>query len=88
MLFCPLACTKQQIVYILCFCYRLVIFKKSLQKTFSEKRAHSLSIAQVCETINTEHNTQPFTQSEINAAIERMTDDNQIMFSDGIVFLI
>ncbi|XP_065170674.1 DNA replication licensing factor Mcm3 isoform X2 [Atheta coriaria] len=66
---------------------RLAKFKSSLQRGFRDNRVQSLSLTKVKEIVN-ENNTSPFTESEVSAAIERMTDDNQIMVSDDIVFLI
>ncbi|XP_017774841.1 PREDICTED: DNA replication licensing factor Mcm3 [Nicrophorus vespilloides] len=67
---------------------RLTLFKSSLQKGFRENRVQSLSVPKVRSIINTANSANPFTDSEIKAAIDRMTDDNQIMVSDDIVFLI
>ncbi|XP_072385638.1 DNA replication licensing factor Mcm3 [Diabrotica undecimpunctata] len=66
---------------------RLTTFKSSLQKAFRENRTQSLSLSRIREFINSDNPT-PYTQNEISAAIERMTDDNQVMLSDGFVFLI
>ncbi|XP_050507610.1 DNA replication licensing factor Mcm3 [Diabrotica virgifera virgifera] len=66
---------------------RLTTFKSSLQKAFRESRTQSLSLRRVREFINSDNPT-PYTQNEISAAIERMTDDNQVMLADGFVFLI
>ncbi|KAJ8950687.1 hypothetical protein NQ318_012767 [Aromia moschata] len=66
---------------------RFSAFKSSLQRAFRENRAQSLSLIRIREFVNTD-NSSPYTQGEINTAIERMTDDNQVMSADGIVFLI
>lgn len=75
-------------IKINCLNSRLTIFKRSLQKAFSEQRAQSLSLTRVRESVNTEQQVSPFSQGEITAALNQMTEDNQIMLSDGIVFLI
>ncbi|XP_022920359.2 DNA replication licensing factor Mcm3 [Onthophagus taurus] len=67
---------------------RLSKFKSCLQKTFRENRTQSLSLVKVKDSVNSQYSNEPFSQSEINAAVERMTEDNQVMLSDGIVFLI
>ncbi|TMW46852.1 hypothetical protein DOY81_008069 [Sarcophaga bullata] len=66
---------------------RLLIFKNSLQRLFRDAREQSLSLARITSSLN-ENNEEPFSKSEIEGAINRMTDDNQIMVADGIVFLI
>lgn len=66
---------------------RLDAFKNSLQKLFREAREQSLALTRIVAAIN-ENNLEPFSESEVNAAVHRMTEDNQIMVADGIVFLI
>lgn len=66
---------------------RLHIFKNSLQKLFREAREQSLSLNRITSAIN-ENNDEAFTSGEIEAAVLQMTEDNQIMVADGIVFLI
>lgn len=58
-----------------------------LQWAFRENRAQSLSLAKVHESVNKDV-SEPFTQDEITAAINLMTEDNQVMLVDGIVLLI
>lgn len=66
---------------------RLGIFKNGLQRLFREAREQSLSLSRITASIN-ENNPEPFTGGEIDAAMHRMTEDNQIMVADDIVFLI
>ncbi|KAF7268434.1 hypothetical protein GWI33_018443 [Rhynchophorus ferrugineus] len=66
---------------------RLSSFKTSLSKAFQENRTQALNLAKVREFVN-QDNSNPYTQGEISAAIDRMSDDNQVMLADGIVFLI
>ncbi|KAK9888550.1 hypothetical protein WA026_000795 [Henosepilachna vigintioctopunctata] len=66
---------------------RFTLFKTSLHRLFKENRTQSLPLSRIKESINSEQSAS-FSQGEILAAIERMTDDNQVMMSDGIVFLI
>lgn len=67
---------------------RLKEFKSSLFQSFREARSQSLAMTRLKDSINDSVGREVFTQGEIHAAIARMTDDNQIMMSDGIVFLI
>jgi len=66
---------------------RLGSFKKSLSHAFQENRTQTLSLARVKEFVNKD-NASPYSQSEIEAAIDKMSEDNQVMMADGIVFLI
>ncbi|XP_017154896.1 DNA replication licensing factor Mcm3 [Drosophila miranda] len=66
---------------------RLGAFKNGLQRLFREAREQSLPLGRITTAIN-ENNAEPFASGEIEAAIHRMTDDNQIMVADEIVFLI
>ncbi|KAH8339659.1 hypothetical protein KR074_001955 [Drosophila pseudoananassae] len=66
---------------------RLGAFKNGLQRLFREAREQSLGLARITTAIN-EGNVEPFSGGEIEAAVHRMTEDNQIMVADDIVFLI
>lgn len=66
---------------------RLQVFKKLLHKLFAEQHAQSLPVERIREYVNTQQRTE-FTAGEMKAAIEKMTDENQIMEADGQVFLI
>lgn len=70
------------------FVYRLATFKSSLQKAFRTSRTQSLSLQRIKEIVNEEHSSNPFSTGEITAALHKMEEDNQIMLTDGIVFLI
>jgi DNA replication licensing factor MCM3 len=67
---------------------RLKIFKNGLQKAFRESREQSMSLENVVKYINQHSGDEQFTEDEIASAVHKMTDDNQIMVADGIVFLI
>ena len=69
------------------FCCRLSSFKTTLCRAFQENRTQALSLPKLKEFVNKD-NLTPYTQGEIDAAIEKMTDENQVMMADGIVFLI
>lgn len=66
---------------------KLKIFKTTLQKAFRETRTQSLGLDKVKEFLEKE-SPEPFSAGEVNSAIKQMTDDNQIMMADGIIFLI
>lgn len=66
---------------------RLTLFKQKLNQTFRNAREHTLALERLTGAIN-QGAEEPFGQGEINAAVERMSDANQIMVADGIVFLI
>ncbi|KAL1512773.1 hypothetical protein ABEB36_002305 [Hypothenemus hampei] len=66
---------------------RLSSFKTSLNKAFQENRTQALSLVKVKEFVNKDNNT-PYSQGEIEAAIEKMSDENQVMMADGIIFII
>lgn len=67
---------------------RLKIFKNGLQKAFREAREQSSSLASIITFIDQNSGDVAFTNTEITAAVEKMTDDNQIMLADDMVFLI
>lgn len=67
---------------------RLNIFKNGLQKVFREARDSSLPIERIVSYINQNSGDVAFSQDEISSALEKMTNDNQIMVADDIVFLI
>lgn len=67
---------------------RLNIFKNGLQKLFRESRESSLPVERIVAYVNLNSGDIAFSQGEIKSALERMTNDNQIMVADEIVFLI
>lgn len=67
--------------------FRLAVFKTGLQRAFRDTRTQSLSMTRIKEFVNS-NNSTPFSMGEINSAVEQMTNDNQVMLADGIVFLI
>ncbi|CAD7077331.1 unnamed protein product [Hermetia illucens] len=66
---------------------RLEIFKTNLSSCFRKMREQSLPKQTLVEHIN-ENVSDAFSEGEIDAAISQMTEDNQIMLADGVVFLI
>ena len=67
---------------------RLSVFKNGLQKIFRESRESSFPVERIVKYINENSGDVSFSQGEIASALERMTNDNQIMVADEIVFLI
>ncbi|CAG5124843.1 unnamed protein product [Candidula unifasciata] len=67
---------------------RLKTFRSSLYQLYKKERAQSVQLAQIKEHMAAEHKEQPFSEDEIMAAIDKMMDDNQVMLSDSIVFLV
>uniref|UniRef100_A0A8C3X3T2 DNA replication licensing factor MCM3 n=1 Tax=Catagonus wagneri TaxID=51154 RepID=A0A8C3X3T2_9CETA len=66
---------------------RLKAFKAALLEVFQEAHAQSVGMNRLTESINRDRE-EPFSSSEIQAALSQMQDDNQVMVSEGIVFLI
>ncbi|XP_048841199.1 DNA replication licensing factor MCM3 [Brienomyrus brachyistius] len=66
---------------------RLKAFKGALLEAFRSAHAQSVSLAALKEVINKDNQT-PFTAAEVDDALGRMQDDNQVMVSSDIVFLI
>lgn len=67
---------------------RLQIFRTTLQGVFSEKHEQALPLTDITARLEKDYPETTFTSSEVNQAIERMTEDNQIMLSAGTVFLV
>ena len=68
---------------------RLTKFKASLLSLFKSRHAQSLELDLVREQLKTEHTDDAaFSEDEMFAAIAKMMDDNQVMLSDQVVFLI
>jgi len=67
---------------------RLTAFKSTLTKLFKEERSQTAALGRLKEFLKTEHPDEPFTNDEVDAAIQKMTDANQIMVADEMLFLI
>lgn len=67
---------------------RLAVFKSSLSKMFQGSHAQSAPMSKVREYMSLQHSAEPFSADEMEAALQRMTDANQIMVADEMVFLI
>lgn len=66
---------------------RLKEFKVALLDVFREAHAQSVGMNRLTESINRDKE-EPFSSAEIQAALSKMQDDNQVMVSEGIIFLI
>ncbi|NWS41660.1 MCM3 factor, partial [Probosciger aterrimus] len=66
---------------------RLKAFKACLLEVFKASHAQSVGLKKMMESINHD-NPEPFSLSEVKMALAHMQDDNQIMVSDDIIFLI
>ncbi|KAM9017379.1 DNA replication licensing factor MCM3 [Ara ararauna] len=66
---------------------RLKAFKACLLEVFKASHAQSVGLKNMMESINRD-NPEPFSQDEVKVSLAHMQDDNQIMVSDDIIFLI
>ncbi|XP_041968023.1 DNA replication licensing factor Mcm3 [Aricia agestis] len=67
---------------------RLSQFKSALQQLYRDERANNLPLDRVTSHINQLYSHEPFDAGEIHAALNRMTQDNQVMMADDIIFLV
>lgn len=67
---------------------RLKIFRTSLYQLFKKERAQSVNLDDVKKHMATTHADSPFSNDELMAAIDKMMDENQVMLSDQILFLV
>ena len=67
---------------------RLTLFKSSLQNVFSSEHAQTLSMDTVVAAVRRDYPNANFTRGEMEAALNKMQDENQIMVSDEQIFLI
>lgn len=66
---------------------RFKAFKAALLDAFKAAHAQSLGMQTLMASINKE-NKVPFTEEEVQTALDKMQEDNQIMVTDHIIFLI
>ncbi|XP_062857382.1 MCM3 minichromosome maintenance deficient 3 (S. cerevisiae), like [Trichomycterus rosablanca] len=66
---------------------RMKVFKAALLKAFEVTRSQSVAIPELLTHIN-KGQSEEFDQKEVNALLDRMQDDNQVMVSEDVVFLI
>lgn len=55
---------------------------------FQGSHAQSATMSKLREYMSQQHSAEPFSADEMEAALQRMTDANQIMVADDMVFLI
>lgn len=63
------------------------VFKAALLKTFKVTRSQSVPIPGLLTHIN-KGQSEEFDQQEVQLLLERMQDDNHVMVSEDVVFLI
>ncbi|XP_041967540.1 MCM3 minichromosome maintenance deficient 3 (S. cerevisiae), like isoform X2 [Alosa sapidissima] len=66
---------------------RLKVFKAALLKAFKSARSQSVAVSDLLSHVNQDQ-TDPFQPLEIQQLLDRMQDDNQVMVSEDVVFLI
>ncbi|XP_062412117.1 MCM3 minichromosome maintenance deficient 3 (S. cerevisiae), like isoform X2 [Sardina pilchardus] len=66
---------------------RLKVFKAALLKAFKSTRSQSVAVSDLLSHVNQDQ-TDPFQPLEIQQLLDRMQDDNQVMVSEDVVFLI
>lgn len=62
-------------------------FKTALLKAFKVTRSQSVAVPELLTHIN-KGQEEEFDQNEVNLLLERMQDDNRVMVSENVVFLI
>ncbi|XP_052867305.1 DNA replication licensing factor Mcm3 [Anopheles cruzii] len=67
---------------------RLKLFRQGVHHAFRQFRDQAVALSRLTKHINENSGTEAFTSGEIAAAINRMTESNQIMVHDDMVFLI
>ena len=87
--YCMMSNTGNLIIIVLvCFTYfRLTEFRSAVVKAFSTEHSQSLPIDQLTELVNS-GTASRFNSAEVSTALEQMQDANQVMVSEGVVFLI
>ncbi|CAB1324023.1 unnamed protein product [Coregonus sp. 'balchen'] len=70
---------------------RLKLFKAALMKAFQTTRSQSVAVTELLTLVNkTTHgqDDHEFDEQEVEKLLGRMQDNNQVMMSEGVVFLI
>jgi len=67
---------------------RLASFGAALSRMFQEQHSQTVTVADASEYIRARHAAQPFSEGETQAALAKLTDQNKIMVSDDLIFLI
>ncbi|XP_039290913.1 zygotic DNA replication licensing factor mcm3 [Nilaparvata lugens] len=65
-------------------------FKSSICNLFRSERSETLRYQRAMTLMNEQqqHQQRPFTEGEAAAAVQQMSDANQVMYADGMLFLI
>ncbi|GFQ83655.1 DNA helicase, partial [Trichonephila clavata] len=63
-------------------------FKTIISKLFKERHAQSVPLPELNTFVSQQEIQEPFTPEEIDAALNTMTEANQLMVANDIVFLI
>ncbi|KAL1022690.1 hypothetical protein UPYG_G00031070 [Umbra pygmaea] len=68
---------------------RLKLFKAALMKAFQTMRSQSVAVTELLTLVNkSTQGQEEFDEQELEKLLSRMQDDNQVMMSEGVVFLI
>lgn len=71
-----------------CLPSRLAAFRTAVSEAFSTEHAQSMPVGRVTQLVNTGRPDNPFSANEITAGLNTMEEANQVMVSEGVVFLI
>ena len=84
-----MGCVHLLILFLHSFslCLRLGMFRSSVVKAFSSSHSQSLPVTELTSQVNSDPSTQ-FSDAEVSVALEQMQEANQVMVSEGVVFLI
>ena len=64
------------------------MFRSKVGGAFSGEHAQSLPLARLEELVNASCHDDPFSSGEVSAGLVAMEEANQVMVSEGVVFLI
>ena len=67
---------------------RLELFKKSMYNAFKAKHAQSISIDDLNTQLEQDNPIDKFPEAEVTAMLAQMQDENKIMTSENMIFLI
>ena len=67
--------------------FRMAQFRSLVHKAFSDEHSQSLTVDRIESYVNAVL-SQNFTNAEITLALDQMQEANQVMVSEGMVFLI
>ena len=70
------------------FLCRLSAFRSKVGVVFSAEHAQSLPVSRLTELVNEGRHDNPFSTNEVTAGLSAMEEANQVMVSEGVVFLI